>query len=83
MAKERELTVSQQQLEEFINDHEQLGEMLVSMGLISKKEFKEATDADEEFRLKIEANPALAEAANEAVAKGASLQQVEQETQEG
>lgn len=76
MAKERVLTVSQQKLEDIINDHEDQGNLMVSFGLISQDEYDKITDQDEELRLKIEADPALAEVAAQEIEAGASRTQV-------
>jgi hypothetical protein len=59
---DRTLTLSQQKLEDAINDHETLGQFLVDAGILDQEEFNDGLTKDERFRLKIEADAALADA---------------------
>lgn len=53
-SKERTLTLNQQKLEEYIDDHEDGGRFLNAMGLISDEELAAGIHKDEEFRVSIE-----------------------------
>ncbi len=54
-------TISQQKLEQYINDQEDLGQLLVDLGAISPEEYAASVHKMEDFRVKIEADPDLAE----------------------
>ena len=61
MSKTRTLTLSQEKLEAYIDDSEDAGRFLNAMGVISDEELAAGIHKDEEFRVKIEADPQLAE----------------------
>lgn len=57
----RTLTVNQQRVEEWINDHEDQGRFLNELGLLSDEELAAGIAKDEEIRLQIEMDPAKAD----------------------
>lgn len=61
MSKERVWTYNQQLLEDFINDDEDSGRMLNALGIISDEELAAGIHLDEEFRVRIENDPKLAD----------------------
>ena len=61
MSKTRTLTLSQEKLEAYIDESEDAGRFLNAMGVISDEELAAGIHMDEEFRVKIEADPQLAE----------------------
>lgn len=75
--KVRELTVAQQAVEQYISEHEDIGEFLVGMGLIEQDEYDAGIAADEKFKLRIEADEALAEVAADKLDAGVALEDVE------
>jgi hypothetical protein len=61
MTKERVWTYNQEQLEEYINDDEDSGRLLNALGIITDEELAAGIHKDEEFRVRIEQDPALAD----------------------
>lgn len=57
----RNLTASQQQVEDWINGHEEQGRFLNELGLVSDEELAAGIAKDEKIKLQIEANPELAD----------------------
>lgn len=57
---ERTLTVPQQTLEAWINNHEEQGRFLNEMGIISDEELAAAIQKDEKIKLVVQLDPALA-----------------------
>jgi hypothetical protein len=57
----RTLTTNQRTVEDWINNHEEQGKFLNQLGLVSDEELAAGIDADEQIRLKIEADPAEAD----------------------
>ncbi len=60
--KQRTLTVSQKTVEDWINSSEESGQFLNALGLISDEELAAGIHKEEELRVKIEADPEMAEA---------------------
>jgi len=61
MMSENVRTISLQALEDYINDEEDMGQMLVALGALSDEELAASVHKMEDFRIKIEADPVLAE----------------------
>lgn len=61
MSKERVWTYNQEQLEEYINSDEDSGRMLNMLGIITDEELAAGIHKDEEFRVRIENDPVLAD----------------------
>lgn len=67
----RTLTVNQQKVEQWINDHEDQGRFLNELGLLSDAELAAGIHNDEEIRLMIETDPAKADEIVEAESQDA------------
>lgn len=66
----RTLTINQQKLEKWIEDQEDAGEFLNAMGVLSDEELAAGIHQLEDFRVKVELDPAYADQKETALENG-------------
>lgn len=76
--KTRTLTLSQQKLEAYIDEHEDAGRFLNAMGIISDDELAAGIQNDEDFRVEIEVDSSFAEQKAEELEATGGVREVEE-----